>query len=125
ARASACRCSSGAAPAAGGPGAPEPSALTRRVDESPFWSRSGRHHGTSATRSTGQSARRGVEEGEEAGLAVLDLVAEEALEHRAEQPAAVVQAHGEAAARGCRRDLGREDPGRVVAAVTLLALEHH
>ena len=57
---------------------------------------------------------------EQAGAAAFDGVAEQALEHRAEQRAAVVQPHRQAAPTfGRGRHLGPQHPRRVLAAVAL------
>ena len=57
------------------------------------------------------------------GPRALDLVGQQAVEHRHPEPPAVVQAHREAAAVGVGRDLGVEHPRRVLPPVVLGALE--
>ncbi len=68
-------------------------------------------------------ARSAGEAGEQAGPAVLDLVAEHPLEHRAPERTAVVKVHHETAALVDGRHRRFEDPRRVGLAVGLAALE--
>ena len=63
------------------------------------------------------------EAGEEAGTAVLDLVAEHVLEHRSPERSAVVEVHDETAARLDGRHRCLEDPRGVGLAVGLAPLE--
>ena len=67
-----------------------------------------------------------LDEGDQAGAGLLDLVGEEPLDDRAEEAAAVVEVHpqGDVGA-AVAVDLGAEDPGGVVPAVVLAAGELH
>src|SRR5690606_22338650 len=63
------------------------------------------------------------DEGEQAWARALELVAEQPLDQRADQAAAVVQVHLQPAAALGRADLGGQHPGGVAAAVALGPLE--